>query len=626
MLQMLVGCSVGKPGISDGSSRRDAAVIFDIGPLPDVGPPPNDDPIEPVWRSDVTAARVKSPGQRMHFTAGVPFRVLADGQDIKAFQCSNQPPYSCPDSSMAFLIDGVAVHSVPPDQNNQDLWELRVPQGLPAGNHILTVRFTPHDAAPVDGAVPVYITIDPLPMHAKTVNLTADVVLTGNSDLNWTDAVVNGNGYRVTAGDGYTGKITIHNSFVTGLAAFDNQVGLNVTTQGAVDISGTIFEATAPLQLVVNGSAPISIVGNEFRSNNYVTYVSADPTKSPILNLAGNTSGAKVMKGNNIGGGIVLITGMNGWQIGGLHDGDANIFVGPRCVLELEGSSQAKIQGNYIHHDYHGGFSQGFNLQFGNSSDSALAEHNVLRGSSWPLQNFGGEFRYNLIIDSGHDFIRSSQTGARYHHNVIVHSEAANDEYDGAMLIYSTETNIAFDNNTVDAGGELAAFNAPVIVAKAPKLAFASLRNNVFSQFVDTNSNWLSKSFIAGDLGEKTVGTPRVAVADYNAWYNPAATNTGHYTSGIVASTAGAHDVSDAPMFNGAVPQAPYQVDEGAVWLRKYGVSQVLAYYRALYTPKPGSPLIDSGDPADGAGNDIGAIGAGAANAADKFGLVLAPN
>jgi hypothetical protein len=98
------------------------------------------------------------------------------------------------------------------------------------------------------------------------------------------------------------------------------------------------------------------------------------------------------------------------------------------------------------------------------------------------------------------------------------------------------------------------------------------------------------------------------------------------YMPSIVAGTAGGHDVTTDPMFNGPVPQAPYQIDEGSVWLRQYGVSQVLSYYRALYTPRAASPLVDTGDPADGAGNDIGAIGAGTANANDKFGQVMDPN
>jgi hypothetical protein len=599
----------------------------DSGPLIDVGPPPSIDPVEPLWQTNHAAARVKSPNQRMHYTVGLPFRFLADAQDLNAYQCPpGHPPYVCPDSSMAFFIDGQMVGNVPPSATDMNLWELRMPNGLTLGDHVLTVKFTPHAAAAVDGLVPIYIHVDPMPTHANMVSLSADLVLGGNTDLNWTDAVVIGNGHKVTAASGYSGHVIIHDSFVTGLASFDNKLGIDVTTTGGVDLVGSIFEATAPLHLVVNGSGPINITNNELRSTNYVTYESADPARSPILDLAGNTSGSKVMQGNNIGAGIVLITGMSNWQIGGLKDKQGNILIGPRCVLELESSSNAIIQGNYLHHDYYGGFSQGFNLQFGNGSDGALAEHNVIHDGSWPLQSFGGEFRYNLMINSGHDFIRSTQSGSHFHHNILAHAQASTGAFDGAMFVYSSEQNFTFDNNTVDAGGAVAMFDSPVLVLASSGVSVASLRNNVFSGFSDTNSNFASPSFVSGGNGEATVGAPRVAKADYNAWNNPLATMTGHYMPGIVSGTAGSHDVSGDPMFNGDVPQAPYQIDEGQVWMRQYGVSQVLSYYRAMYTPRAGSPLIDSGDPADGAGNDIGAIGAGTANAADKFGTVLDPN
>ena len=60
---------------------------------------------------------------------------------------------------------------------------------------------------------------------------------------------------------------------------------------------------------------------------------------------------------------------------------------------------------------------------------------------------------------------------------------------------------------------------------------------------------------------------------------------------------------------------------------RLTGTLCVLGYYRGLYTPRTGSPLIDAGEITDGgSGNDIGAIGAGTPNTNDKFGLVLEPN
>ena len=98
-------------------------------------------------------------------------------------------------------------------------------------------------------------------------------------------------------------------------------------TTGAVDIDHSIFEATAPLRLQVNGSA-VTIVSNEFRSTNYVTYVADDPSQSPILDLSGSTTGMKQFQSNNVGGGIVQITGMSNWQIGGLTDALSNVLTG----------------------------------------------------------------------------------------------------------------------------------------------------------------------------------------------------------------------------------------------------------------------------------------------------------
>ena len=48
-------------------------------------------------------------------------------------------------------------------------------------------------------------------------------------------------------------------------------------------------------------------------------------------------------------------------------------------------------------------------------------------------------------------------------------------------------------------------------------------------------------------------------------------------------------------------------------------VSRTLAILRAAYTPLPGSPVLGGGDPRDGDGNFIGAIGDGTL-ADDQFG------
>ena len=61
---------------------------------------------------------------------------------------------------------------------------------------------------------------------------------------------------------------------------------------------------------------------------------------------------------------------------------------------------------------------------------------------------------------------------------------------------------------------------------------------------------------------------------------------------------------------------------DDVVVTRLVTVCQILAFYRGLYTPGAGSLLIDKGDPMDGVGTDIGAVGAGTPAAADLFGTV----
>src|SRR4051812_42636211 len=96
----LVGCGAAAtcPGCSStnpthNSSNGDASPTgggsdggSGVNPV-DAGPAPNAiDPVEPVWPHNHAAARVKSPGQQMHFTAGLPFRILADAFDPNDYQ------------------------------------------------------------------------------------------------------------------------------------------------------------------------------------------------------------------------------------------------------------------------------------------------------------------------------------------------------------------------------------------------------------------------------------------------------------------------------------------------------------------------------------------------------------
>ncbi|MBV8879603.1 MAG: hypothetical protein JO332_06565, partial [Planctomycetaceae bacterium] len=54
-----------------------------------------------------------------------------------------------------------------------------------------------------------------------------------------------------------------------------------------------------------------------------------------------------------------------------------------------------------------------------------------------------------------------------------------------------------------------------------------------------------------------------------------------------------------------------FPFDDADIKSGKVTVAEILGRFRELYTPAEGSPLVDAGDPADGAGADIGPVAAG---------------
>jgi hypothetical protein len=251
-------------------------------------------------------------------------------------------------------------------------------------------------------------------------------------------------------------------------------------------------------------------------------------------------------------------------------------------------SSNNVLKGNYSDHIYYGGWSQGNNLEAGGSS-SLVAEHNVLISSSWTIRGMAGEFRYNLVLQAGEDWMWLD-SGANVHHNLFI---GGDNNRSGLYNTYGN-TGIHIHNNTFDGlGGTGSGMNA--ILVTGSETVTSNLFMNVPYTSIDLESGTLT--------------------ADYNLFWNSKA-------PAYSDSRAPAHDVRADPMLTGPAVHA-YEFDERAVWLRGQTVRGILAAYRSKYTPQsPGSPAVDSGDPTIfGAGNDIGAIGNGQDNASDRFGL-----
>ena len=263
----------------------------------------------------------------------------------------------------------------------------------------------------------------------------------------------------------------------------------------------------------------------------------------------------------------------------------------------------------------------------------------MIRGSSWNVQDVAGEFRYNLIYGYGHTWLRSANNGASIHHNVFA-PEQGGGESDQGIWLYSGETNVQIYNNTFDGGGDAVTenfaigvfpFSAPVVEI-SNNSHVTSLRNNLMT-FTTNFENSAGSPHVVGDAG--TFGA-----VDYNAFYSPDNDTRDNYaisgkTEGTTAGFA-THDVSGNGAIgvkDGQLSKSPFAgarifpyatvVDEAAVWNRTQPVSNVLAAFRARYTPAAASPIIDAGDPADndahGRRTDIGAIDSGGHDL-DQFG------
>jgi hypothetical protein len=161
----------------------------------------------------------------------------------------------------------------------------------------------------------------------------------------------------------------------------------------------------------------------------------------------------------------------------------------------------------------------------------------------------------------------------------------------------------------------------------------ASLRNNVF--FNHPTSFASGSATIRPGFSEKLgeTGPARMGYADYNLFYNPDAKVIRNYGLSVTGKAErrdagfgkydipvdGARNAQVHPKFKGPLPAAfPFSDDD--IRARRISVSKILARYRDAYAPGDGSPLTDGGDPADGKGSFIGAIGTGKDAPNDRFG------
>ena len=571
----------------DGTTTATTAVVIGSNPSSDGG----------------RYAAMVSPTGGESFVAPSTLRLVAAGYDPNVYNNTPRNGLGGNASKVQFFVDDAVVLEV--DGGNAEFWIFKgFVSGVAAGAHRVWARAIYTKPDEVLDSVPMLVTVAAPPTYDRTVDLDGDVVLSGSTGYELVGSAdkrirLNGNGHRITSSAGASGNLTFKFVDVFDLGSESNlgESATDVTTSGTVTLEDSIFDSSNTIAISQTGTGTASIRRNLFRSNMRQPIgampdaYQTDGASYPVIQFSGSSTGAKVFAGNNIGAGWMLMTRTQSWLVGGDTDADSNILIGPRVGIYADMSDNIQIRRNYSHHVYYGGWSQGSNFELGDATNM-VTENNVVYGSSWPVRGVASEFRYNLVLSAGHQWLWASATGAYVHHNVFLGGDG---DVGGIYILYNP-SNVRIVNNTFD--GLLGKI---FLTAVKMQDGVASVSSNLFM-------NIPMAPVVTVDSGTLTT--------DYNSFFDPVA---GNYSDGRKP----AHDVAGGASTDPKLTDAPTQIfdlDEPSVWKRTVTVRDILTRYRMRYTPKDGSPLIDAGDPAGGAGNDVGAIGSGDPNASDLFG------
>ncbi|HEX7150273.1 MAG TPA: right-handed parallel beta-helix repeat-containing protein [Thermoanaerobaculia bacterium] len=613
-------CSEWSACAADGTQTRTCTLNFDCPTASNTEPltrtctptPPGGGPIHPASQGG-RHVKMMSPTNGESFwasssSAPAALRLVAQGFDASVSTNDPGPGHGQNASKVEFFVDGDSVLTVSGANAEYSVFKGYLADvALTPGTHIVWARATYVNPALVLDTVPVTITVQEPPVYAQTVNLPGDIVLSaGNPSytLEGTPAArvrLNGNGFSISG----TGNLTLRNVDVYDLGSRTNGLAaaIDVASTGAVVIENATFDSSNQVSLQLNGTATASIRGNTFRSNSRIPIGQQpyEPDTAYIVEISGNSTGAKIFSGNNVAAGAVNLTNASHWMLGGTTSADSNVMIGVRAAFELQNASNVTVQGNFVRNIYYGGWSQGQLMELGGSSPIKVL-HNVLIGSSWPIRGIAGELAYNLVTNGGHTSLVPGNN-ASVHHNIFLGcggGDGGDCNWGIIGGLYDVQ-NVQVVNNTFDALNQ-----GSIVAAVFQQDGEAVVRSNTFARIPLLQN--VPNAAVIDLTANGTLDT------DYNAFYGP---RTVRYGDGRTP----AHDVVGTnPNFTGPLPTTPMDMDQVAVWKRQLSVSELLADYRNRYTPASNNPVIDAGDPAGGSGNDIGAIGAGSPNALDLFG------
>jgi hypothetical protein len=473
--------------------------------------------------------------------------------------------------------------------------------------------------------------------------LTEDVTLTGADTFTAGTAdgprcKIHGNGFGFLADKnaGWTGSIIIRNCDLDTIGTADiESFLLTIAGSGKLIIENSTLSKSGLIDLSISEHVDVVFRNNVVAKDNVYPEVKLLLNSPPFFHSSGPTDGMRLIQGNLIQKGRIKLTSTMGWTIGGGKPGEGNVLNGTRVGIELENTSLTEIRGNYSHTLVEGTeWNQVKNLSI-NGGGANLIEHNVFWGRNWLIEmSTSGELRYNLFIDAEERgwVLTYTDSGAKIHHNIAVSNKKNQESPTGGFVFEAPKEGMPPSdevyNNTLDLGGKCNPGVEGAIVMRGGSF-LPSLRSNAFTNL---RVPAMEKAGIV-QAQDPTEPPEHLGYADYNLFFAPDSPTKKLYSATVAGKTervdAGfaLNDVSKGgmvdqmvdPMFTGPIPRV-FPFDEAMIETRATTTCQILAYYRKVYTPAPGSPLIDAGDPMDKAGNDIGAVGAGMDNAADLFG------
>ncbi len=477
----------------------------------------------------------------------------------------------------------------------------------------------------------------------EVLGVTGDIVLGGADVLEVQGTAekpcrLDGNGQQIRTRGDWKGRIKIAYCQFRGLGSA-TKPALDVTAAGTgrqIVIEHSDFHACGAVHLGNEGTSASVFRHNRLRASSPVPVTNLPSESPPGFRATGRSTARKLFQGNRVDKSVVLFENTSHWLIGGDSNEDSNILTGMRASLSIHRSADMVVRGNYVHTDIPSyRWSQVHTLAVVPPCPALVVEHNVLRHGQWVVRGLAGQFRYNLVLDAdAHNFIVGPSAGTHIHHNLFARYCTVDPNLNSTIAVIYKGVDIQVYNNTFDGGGTKLArrWHVPVIEV-GPEAFLSSLRNNAFFNHPTRFANG-SATVRPGFAERKTSpGPPRLGYADYNLFHNPDAREVQNYALCVKGKTervspgfarhdvpaGGAKNAQVDSKFQGPLPAGfPFSDDE--IRSRKVSVAEILSHYRQAYTPAKGSPLVGAGDPADGPGSYIGAVGAGKDAPNDYFG------